>query len=120
MPLGAASVVEVSGPSGYAADEDTESVTVTDADCPDPGAGAMASFENIPLTDVEIPIDSQHDGATQTVAECWEGSDTSGDPDHEATSLGDGSLDLDGFEPTDLAVTPARSRSIREVGRSID
>lgn len=105
LPLGAATVVELSGPSGYAADPDTENVTVTDSDCPDPGAGATASFENIPLTDVEIVIDSQQAGATSTVVECWEGSDTSGAADFWTTILGDGSLDMDDFEPTDPDVT---------------
>ncbi len=105
LPLGAASVEETSGPTGYAEDPDTENVTVTENDCPEPGAGATALFENIPLTDVEININSQHDGATSTVVECWEGSDTSGDPDFSTTILGDGSLDMDGFEPTDPEVT---------------
>ncbi|HZA40662.1 MAG TPA: SpaA isopeptide-forming pilin-related protein [Actinomycetota bacterium] len=70
LPLGAATVDETNGPDGYQEDPDVENVTVTDADCPDPGAGATASFENVPLTDITWSVDSQHNGATSTVVDC--------------------------------------------------
>ena len=68
--LGAATVDETAGPSGYQEDLDVENVTTTDADCANPGAGATASFENVPLTDVTWSLDSQQDGATSTIVDC--------------------------------------------------
>jgi uncharacterized repeat protein (TIGR01451 family) len=100
LPLGAATVDETAGPAGYEEDPDVENVTVTDADCPDPGAGATASFENVPLTDVEIVVDSQVDGGTSTTIECWgPNSDPATDPPDFSTTVSDGSLDIDDLTP---------------------
>lgn len=106
LPLGAATVVELSGPAGYALDADTENVTVSDADCPDPGAAATASFENVPLTDITWSVDSQHDGATSTIVDCQDG-DGNSLPGYPVTlgGTGDGTDTLSDLLPTDPDVT---------------
>lgn len=97
-------------PSGYESDDLVEVVTVTESKCVD-GDGVVASFENIPLTDVTINVDSQIDGGTSTLVECWDGTDTSGDADYAVTTdplapdNGDGDLSIPNLEPTDPAVT---------------
>ena len=60
-------------PDGYAADGDTtKSVTVDNAaTCDDdPYGGETVGFNNTPLTDVSITVDSQVDGGTATVVDC--------------------------------------------------
>ena len=106
LPLGAATVDEVAPfPAGYQPDPDVVNVTVTGADCADAGV-ASASFENIPLTDVQIVVDSQHDGGTSTLIECWKGtSDPTTDPADYSKTVSDGSLDIGDLLPTDPAIT---------------
>ena len=96
-------MVEIAGPPGYQPDPDTEIVTVTDADCPDPGVGAIASFENIPLTDISWKVDSQHDGGTKTTVTCYDG-DGNMLPGYPVT-VSDGSGTLPNLLPTDPDVT---------------
>jgi len=97
-------------PSGYANDDLVEVVTVAESTCAS-GNGVVASFENIPLTDVTVTVDSQIAGGTATVIECWDGAITDDDPEY-ATSIpgtspdnGDGSLEIEDLRPTDPAVT---------------
>jgi hypothetical protein len=80
-------------------------VTVASAACAD-AAVTNVNVENTPLTDVDISIDSLHDGATSTVISCWgPGSDPATDPADYTTTVSDGSLSIDDLEPTDPAVT---------------
>jgi hypothetical protein len=96
-------------PSGYANDDLVEVVTVAESTCTS-GNGVVASFENIPLTDVTVTVDSQIAGGTATVIECWDGAIT-GDPEYTKSipgtspDNGDGSLEIEDLRPTDPAVT---------------
>ena len=101
------SITETSVPAGYAAPT-IANVTVASGSCSGTTltGGTSVSVENTPLTDVQITIDSQHDGATSTLIECWgPGSDPATDPADWSTTVSDGSLSIDDLEPTDPAVT---------------
>lgn len=93
LPLGNASVVETTPPAGYAGDPDTEMVTVVDGTCSSGAVGV--SFENTPLTDVTVTVDSQHDGATSTTITCV---DANGDT-LDSVTVSDGSLNLTDLPP---------------------
>jgi hypothetical protein len=96
-------------PSGYDSDDLVEVVSVAESTC-DGGNGVVASFENIPLTDVTVTVDSQIAGGTATVIECWDGAIT-GDAEYSKSIAGssphngDGSLEIVDLRPTDPAVT---------------
>jgi hypothetical protein len=103
-------------PAGYVAEDGTgaggtyaKTVPVSESTCA--GTPTGVTFSNTPLTDVTISVDSQADGGTSTVVECWEGTDTSGDPDYTLTTdpaapdNGDGSLPIPNLEPTDPDAT---------------
>lgn len=109
LPLGDASVDEIVTPAGYAEDPDVEIAAVTDFDC---GSGSETSvgFENVPLTDVDIVVDSQVEGGTKTVVQCFEANsdgslklDGNGNPilvgEMTTESNGDGALSLPDLEP---------------------
>lgn len=100
------SITETAVPAGYAAPS-IANVAVAVGVC-DNGTlhsgGTVVPVENTPLTDVTITVDSQVQGATVTVVNCWEGTDTSGPPDHTVT-VSDGSLPMPNLLPTDPAVT---------------
>ena len=100
-------------PSGYKADGDNpKMVSVTAvAECGDDNVDTV-SFGNTPLTDVTISIDSLVDGGTSTTIACWDGADTSGDPDYPLLTTdpqpdddGDGELTINDLLPTDPDVT---------------
>jgi uncharacterized repeat protein (TIGR01451 family) len=98
------SIVESSVPAGYSAPT-IGNVTVASGDCSNV-AVTNVNVENTPLTDVTIAVDSQHDGATSTLIECWgPGSDPATDPADFSTTVSDGSLDIDDLDPSDPAIT---------------
>ena len=107
LAFGSYDVEETTVPAGYAAPAAT-TVTVDNlANCADPAFGGEAlGVENTPLTDVDITIDSQQDGATSTLIECWgPDSDPAADPADYSTTVSDGSLSIDDLDPTDPLVT---------------
>jgi len=55
--------------------------------------GVVASFENIPLTDITVSVDSQVDGGTSSTITCGDEDPVTTDPD------GDGSTTLTDLEP---------------------
>src|SRR5690606_25429641 len=59
-------------PTGYEAVDDEQDVTVSvEADCDDNlAAAADVSFENIPLTDITVSVNSQIDGGTASTIVC--------------------------------------------------
>jgi uncharacterized repeat protein (TIGR01451 family) len=98
------SIVESDVPDGYSAPT-IANVNVAAGACADAGV-TNVNVENTPLTDVDITIDSQHDGATLTVIECWgPGSDPATDDPDYTNTVSDGSLSIDDLSPTDPAVT---------------
>ncbi len=107
LAFGDYDVEETTVPDGYAAPAAT-TVTVDNlASCSDAVFGGEAlGVENTPLTDVDITIDSQHDGATSTLIECWgPDSDPATDPADYSATVSDGSLSIDDLDPTDPIVT---------------
>jgi uncharacterized repeat protein (TIGR01451 family) len=98
------SIVESGVPDGYDAPT-IANVNVASGACSTAGV-TNVNVENTPLTDVSITIDSQHDGATSTLIECWgPGSDPATDEPDYFTTVSDGSLDIDDLSPTDPAIT---------------
>jgi hypothetical protein len=97
-------------PAGYVSDDDTKSVSVTAVSACGDGNEAEVSFDNTPLTDVSVTVDSQVDGGTASTIECWDGA-ISGDADYSANtgttigSNGDGTLEIEDLLPTDPAAT---------------
>jgi hypothetical protein len=63
------------------------------------GTRPLATFHNIPLTDVTVTVDSQVDGGTASDIDCDDG--TSG----STGANGDGSVTVEDLEPTAPAVT---------------
>jgi uncharacterized repeat protein (TIGR01451 family) len=96
LRLGSATITETV-PAGYAANPASRTVTVTAGSC---GAATAvpATFENIPLTDVDITVDSQVDGATETTIVCRDAAGNIVDQ----TTVSDGSLSLDDQQPRTL------------------
>lgn len=107
LAFGSYSVEETTVPAGYDAPPATTVTVDNVADCDDAEYGGEAvGVENTPLTDVDIVIDSLHDGATSTLIECWgPDSDPATDPADYSTTVSDGQLDIDDLEPTDPAIT---------------
>lgn len=68
---GSYSITETAGPSGYAIDnDDPVSYTVVgNTDC-DSASLVTAAFTDTPLTDVQIKVDSQATGGTQSSVDC--------------------------------------------------
>ena len=85
-------------PAGYLG-EDPKTVTVDNAaTCDaDPYAGETVAFDNTPLTDLTVSVDSQVDGGTASTITCT----PPGAPDGfaETDEFGDGSLSLTDLEP---------------------
>jgi uncharacterized surface anchored protein len=94
LPPGSATVSETSPPAGYNPDDDQTVTVVAGTTCTD-GNGVVASFVNIPLTDITVSVDSQVDGGTSSVITC-------DDPDASTATTGangDGSLNVTDLEP---------------------
>lgn len=103
LPLGDASVEEISAADGYAIDTNNpQEVTVTNENCGS-GSEVTATFENQPLTDISWIVDSQVDGGTETTVNCWFGQ-IDGDPDFSAT-VSDGENTFEDLVPTDPDIT---------------
>lgn len=87
-------------PAGERVDGDISqlaAVATSANDCSDVGAAATVSFENIPLTDLTVSVDSLVDGGTFSSVDCEPSAD---DPDLPLTSGdGDGSVTLHDLEP---------------------
>jgi uncharacterized repeat protein (TIGR01451 family) len=96
LHVGSATVTETGVPTGYDA-PGAKTVDVTTGSC-SAGTAVPASFENTPLTDVDISVDSQVNGATETVITCR---DSNGNVVAQKT-VSDGSLSLDNQKPQTL------------------
>jgi uncharacterized repeat protein (TIGR01451 family) len=107
LAFGSYSVAETTVPAGYAAPAATTVTVDNSASCADATFGGEAlGVENIPQTDVTITIDSQRDGATSTLIECWgPGSDPATDPPAYTATVSDDSLLIEDLDPTDPAIT---------------
>jgi uncharacterized surface anchored protein len=84
-------------PAGYhAAGPTTKTVTVDQAGTCASGAETV-SFVNTPLTDLDVTVDSQITGGTDTIITCT----PPGAPDgvHNTDATGDGTLSLNNLEP---------------------
>jgi hypothetical protein len=90
-------------PDGYSASPESATVTVdTEATCEDnPYVGETADFENMPLTDVSISVDSQVAGGTNSTIDC----DASADPPFDSGPDDDITLSLPDLEPQTLVCT---------------
>ncbi|GAA1766009.1 MSCRAMM family protein [Agromyces humatus] len=87
-------------PTGYVAlstNPQTAAVSESAADCSNTPAGATKTFENMPLTNLTVSVDSQIDGGTASTIDC----DAEADPPFEATTNanGDGSLTKSNLQP---------------------
>ena len=78
LPLGSATVSETTVPPGYHAPADV-SVTVVKGDCSASSTAASASFDNTPLTDLTVSVNSQVDGGTRSKITCTDLSPTPSD-----------------------------------------
>ncbi|HLS43943.1 MAG TPA: SpaA isopeptide-forming pilin-related protein [Ornithinicoccus sp.] len=94
-------------PTGYEAVDDEQDVTVSvEADCDDNlAAAADVSFENIPLTDITVSVDSQIDGGTASMIVCVDADDMTVTPDNTGGTNGDSSATFEDLLPTDPDAT---------------
>jgi uncharacterized surface anchored protein len=90
--LGDYTVNETTVPSGYAGDPDTETAHVTTSGTCASGPTAPVSFQNTPLTNITVSVDSQVPGGTASTITCNGSSGATG-PD------GDGSLTVSNKVP---------------------
>ncbi|MGX5696504.1 MSCRAMM family protein [Agromyces soli] len=91
--------VTESVPAGYhlvGANGKKATVTESEADCDPISSDATVSFQNMPLTNITVTVDSQVDGGTASTIEC-----TPIDPGADAVTdaKGDGSFTLTDREP---------------------
>ena len=92
LPPGGATVSETGPPVGYSAGADVTVTVVNGTTCADAN-GVLASFENIPLTDITVSVDSQVDGGTSSTITCGS------EPTVTTGANGDGSLTVSDLEP---------------------
>jgi len=100
VPLGSYDITESTVPDGYAGDPDTETVIVDDSDsCADKAGdgGADATFENVPLSDIQIRFRDAGSGETSldSAIVCDNGTGTSDTTD---TSFWDDTLTISDIE----------------------
>lgn len=88
-------------PTGYAADDASEQVTVSVvADCDDASGQAAVSFANIPLTDLLVQVESQVEGGTVSSISCVDDADDSSIGSDGVPTLDDPvEVDVDDLEP---------------------
>jgi hypothetical protein len=102
LQFGAYTVTETV-PAGYAAEGDvTKAVTVdSQAACGPPTTGApeSVSFVNVPLTDLDVSVDSQIPGGTHSTIDCKLGTTSLGTAPGAGEPLDDVALGLDDLEP---------------------
>ena len=80
--------------------------TAAEADCDDNlAAAADVSFENIPLTDITVSVDSQIDGGTASMIVCVDADDMTVTPDNTGGTNGDSSATFEDLLPTDPDAT---------------
>jgi hypothetical protein len=91
LPQGSYTVEETTGPTGYAKDPDVETVNVSSAGTCSSGF-TNVSFENTPLTNITVSVDSQVDGGTSSTIDCVVASGSTG-------ANGDGSVTASDLEP---------------------
>lgn len=106
LALGDYSVDETSAATGYAQDPDVESVAVDNAAACDADTfdGEQVSFDNSPLTNVTVGVDSQVAGGTETTITCTDADGTTYSAAADAESGGgDGSLAVSDLEPQTLS-----------------
>lgn len=107
VTIGLTQSITETAPAGYAAPT-IANVTVASGSCSGTTltGGTSIGVENTPLTDVDIVVDSQHDGATSTLIECWgPDSDPVTDPADYSATVSDGTLSITDLDPTDPAIT---------------
>jgi hypothetical protein len=89
-------VVTESIPAGYVSDDAVKEAAVSaNSDCGD-GNEAKLAFENTPLTNIEVSVDSQVDGGTASTIDCDDNAD---DDPVETGADGDGSKAINDLEP---------------------
>jgi Prealbumin-like fold domain len=91
IPPGDATVSETDPPDGYSGGADQVVTVVGGTTCTN-ADGVIASFENVPLTDLSVTVDSQVDGGTSSTVSC-----TPDGPSGTTEANGDGT-----FSDTDL------------------
>ena len=69
LPPGAATVSETGPPAGYNPGPDVPVTVVAGTTCDDAN-GVQASFDNIPLTNITVSVDSQVPGGTSSIITC--------------------------------------------------
>jgi hypothetical protein len=87
-------------PTGYASDDDSKDVSVTElASCDDEDGQAEVSFQNTPLTDLLVEVESQVDGGTVSSISCVDGEDASIGEDGVSSLVDPASVDADDLAP---------------------
>jgi hypothetical protein len=76
LPQGSYTVEETDAADGYALDPDVKDVNVNSAGTCASGA-VNVGFENTPLTDLSVSVDSQVDGGTASTIDCVDSADAS-------------------------------------------
>jgi hypothetical protein len=76
LPPGDATVSETGPPTGYSAGADQTVTVVGGTTCAN-ADGVVASFTNIPLTDITVSVDSQVVGGTSSTIDCVDSSNNS-------------------------------------------
>ncbi|KRE21138.1 collagen binding domain-containing protein [Agromyces sp. Soil535] len=92
-------------PGGYhvvSANPQTAFVSESEGDCDPITPGASVAFENTPLTNLTVSVDSQIVGGTSSTIDCVPGLP---DPDFTTPASGDGSLSLNNLEPQTVVCT---------------
>ena len=87
--------VTESVPAGYSASPTSDTVTVSaESTCGDGNEAAAGPFENTPLTNITLSVDSQVDGGTASTIDC-------GQPNPPASTGpdGDGSVTRNNLPP---------------------
>ena len=96
---GDATVSETTPPDGYSAGPDVTVTVVAGTTCAD-ADGVVASFDNIPLTDITVEVDSQVDGGTASTIECTDDADPPNSVASGVTdAVGDGSATATDLPP---------------------
>jgi hypothetical protein len=93
LPPGSATVSETSPPTGYSAGADVTVTVVAGTTCATGGNAVQASFENVPLTNITISVNSQVDGGTSSTMDCGGGASGS------TAANGDGSVSRNNLPP---------------------
>jgi hypothetical protein len=84
-------------PAGYAADDASQTVSVTGQASCGSGNEDPVTFSNTPLTDITVTVDSQVDGGTASTIDC--NPDDDPEVDAETDEVGDGEHTLSDKEP---------------------